>query len=280
MIRFFVLSLLVISLCLNAGVSSNSYIGIAQFTLCPEAGQSDLPEITIEKCTQAFVTEAEARKAAFALLNLNASGISVQASSIWQEITGQENVSAKVLQQNAFVSTTSVSAVKREYFYRGMVIHGFAFEINGEKVIEQLAMVTKACATYDEAFQAARKLAPVSLSQGKAKLAKKYNIAEDKIDFISVKFDVDLSDRNDENFVPKFRGMVVHGLSFEYNGTKMIVQKSSISPEFDNYNDAFKAAHGMAKNNMENGKTEISAQYGIAKENIDTAIVIFDVQLM
>ncbi|MDD2714328.1 MAG: hypothetical protein PHW04_00385 [Candidatus Wallbacteria bacterium] len=260
--------------------AGSSFVGVAQVTVCAEKNGT-LPEITVQKCTdKLYATQSEAAAAAAELINAVTQKARQQARSIWGVSTQVTDNQIRISEKNTFARQAPEIKGRETLYYRGIVAQAFMFNFNGDSKVEFYSEVTPAFASYDEAFKTAQAQAKHCMDTSKACIAQKYNVLVDQIEMISVTFDVNLTTRNEANYVPHFRGMVVDGLSFDYQGERKFVQIAGVTEVFDNYNDAWNAARGMAKSNLDRAKAEVSAQYSVTVEKIEFLSVVFDVQLM
>ncbi|MDD5092283.1 MAG: hypothetical protein PHQ23_15395, partial [Candidatus Wallbacteria bacterium] len=245
--------------------SINSFAGVAQVTVCADKNLASMPEVTVQQSTdKLYSTQEEADQAARKLLKSATDMAVKQARETWQVQVSSNQI--KITEKNTFVRTVQTTSERAEIFYRGIVAQGFMFQYNGESKVVFHSSVTSAFTSYDEAWNAARAMAKSNMDSAKAKISSDFGVPVDQIEMVAVNFDVDITDRDDENYVPQFRGMVVHGFSFEVNGEKKYVQKAGITEVFDNYNDAWHASRAMAKTNFENGKAAVAAEYSVQVE--------------
>jgi hypothetical protein len=199
------------------------------------------------------------------------------AAELWGN-TKDEQIA--VSEQTVFAKPADFTTKGETVFYRGIVAQGFVFKHNGESKLVYHSEVTKAFTKYDEAYQAARALAPVCKKNGMDNIVNQYGASAVDIHMVSVVFDVDLTDRDDPNYVPSFRGMVVHGFSFKHNNEDKYVQKAGVTKVFKTYNEAMQTARAMTETNFKQGKVEIMEEYGVAHDDIHLLSVTFDVDLM
>lgn len=263
--------------CAAPALADDAFVGMTRVTVY-NADDAGLPEVTVQACTERlFASEAEARAAAAELLAAGVETARQQAREIWGDAA---SAWIKVSEETVYAKRVDAPAKSGPVFYRGIVAQGFVFKHQGEQKLVYHAEVTAAFKTYDAAHQGAKALAPVCKKNAHAKIVAQYGVAESDIQMVSVTFDVDITDRDDPNYVPRFRGMVVHGFSFKVNGVAKHVQKAGITPVFAAYNEAMHAARGMAEKNFKEGRAEIMAEYGLPQDAVQLLSVVFDVDLM
>lgn len=257
--------------------AADSFAGFARVTVY-NTENSALPEITVQSCTERlFAGEAEARAAADDLLAAAERRAREQARAIWGEAKAAR---IKVSEESVFAKRVAAPAKGEQVFYRGLVAQGFIFKLAGEQKLVYHSEVTAAFKNYDAAYQAAKALAPVCKKNALARIVAQFGVAESAVEMVSVTFDVDLTDRDDPDYVPRYRGMVVHGFSFKVNGEGKYVQKAGVTPVFATYDEAMHGARAMAEKNFKEGRAEIMAQYGLPQDAVQLLSVVFDVDLM
>lgn len=271
-----IVTVLALSATLLAGAPASAadlFAGYARVTV----GNPGLPEVAVQVCTERLYADEAAACAAAAELTAGAAERArEQAREIWG-VTKDDRI--EVSAQVVFAKPAA-PAKGEQVFYRGIVAQGFIFQHAGEKKLVYHAEVTAAHKAYDAAYQAAKALAPVCKKNAIAKIVAQYGVAESAVEMVSVTFDVDITDRDDASYVPRFRGMVVHGFSFKVAGADKYVQKAGITPVFSNYNEAMHAARGMAEKNFKEGRAAIMAEYGLPQDAVQLLSVTYDVDLM
>lgn len=276
--NFVIFTILAVTLIAGApAFAADGFVGINRVTVY-NPDNSSMPEITVQSCTGlVFTTEAEARTAADVLLATTREKAQDQAREFWGEIKDEQ---IKAREEIVFVKPAAAIAKGDVVFYRGLVAQGYVFKYNGESKLVYHSEVTAAFKKYDDAYQAARALAPVCKKNAIAKITSEYGVAASSVEMVSVTFDVDITDRDDANYTPRYRGMVVHGFSFKVGTENKYVQKAGLTKVFNNYNDAMHAARAMAEQNFKQGRAEIMAEYNLAQDDVQLLSVTFDVDLI